>query len=89
MKHADTLMHTMGLYGKIAFDAVMTNFGAGLSGKRGKSEYIEKPIHELIEEKEYRDKNDRPEYKGMTDEQKEEAELEKAKEFFNSFMKTP
>lgn len=86
MKHTDTLMYNMGLYAKVAFDVVMANFGSGIAGKRGKAEYIEKPIHELAEEMEYQKKQDRKEYEGMTDEQKEDAEWERAKDFFNSLQ---
>lgn len=84
MKNKDTLMHNMGLYNKMAFDVVMANFGAGLAGKRGKAEYLDKPIYQLLEEKEYEKKNDRKEYKGMTKEEKEDAEWKRAKNFFNS-----
>lgn len=84
MKDKDALMHNMGLYNKIAFDVVMANFGAGLAGKRGKAEYLDKPIYQLLEEKEYERRNDRKEYEGMTKEEKEDAEWERAKDFFNS-----
>lgn len=86
MKHTDTLMYNMGFYAKVAFDVVMDNFGAGLAGKRGKAEYIEKPIHELAEEMKYQKKQDRKEYQGMTEEEKQEAEWERAKDFFNSLQ---
>jgi hypothetical protein len=49
-KENDYLMHTMGLYCNIAFEVVMAQFGAGLSGKKSKAKYIEKPFHELQRE---------------------------------------
>lgn len=42
---------------------------------------------ELAKEREYREKNDRPEYDGMTAEEKQKSELERAKNYFNSLMK--
>lgn len=77
-------MYNMGLYVKIAFDVVMANFGAGLAGKHRKAEYIDKPIHELMEEKEYEKKEDRKEYKWLSQEEKQEAEWERAKSYLNS-----
>lgn len=35
-----------GYYNYIAFSSVLSNFSAGLSGKRGDAEYIDKPLHE-------------------------------------------
>lgn len=58
-----------------------------LAGQKARSKYLENPIFELAKEQEYRQKNDRPEYDGMTTEEKQNAELERAKNYFNSLMK--
>lgn len=46
----DIQMYTMGIYNNIAFDVVMANFSAALSGKKQSAEYIKKPISELQKE---------------------------------------
>lgn len=53
-------------------------------GKRAKSKYIDKPMLEMAEEQKYAKNNDRPEYKGMSDEEKENAELNRAINYLNS-----
>lgn len=57
------------------------------AGKKARSKYLEKPLLKIKKEKEYHKKNDRPEYDGMTDEEKQKAELKRAKSYFNSLMK--
>lgn len=52
--------------------------------KHPRGKYIEKSLFELAEEHEYKEKNERPEYKWMTDEEKQKAELERAKSYFDS-----
>ena len=83
-REKDTLMHTMGLYNKIAYEVVMAHFGAGLAGKKCNEKYIEKPFMQKSEEEEYKKNQDRKEYKGMTKEEKEKAELNKAIAYFDS-----
>ncbi len=41
----------MGRYNLDAFSVVMSHFGAGLSGKRSRAKYMEKPISQIAEEK--------------------------------------
>lgn len=77
------------LFNQYTLSAVSVAVEHNFAGKKAKQKYVEKPFMISMEEKEYEKKCDRPEYKGMTDKQKEKAELERAKEFFNSFMKTP
>lgn len=79
----DEKLWRMGLYVE---SAVATAVEHNLAGRKTKSKYVEKPLLQQAEEREYREKNDRPEYKGMTDEQKQKAELERAKAYFNSLM---
>lgn len=79
----DAEMWRMGLYIQSAVSVAVEH---NLVGRKGTSKYIEKPILQDIEEKEYHSKNDRVEYKGMTDEQKQKAELNKAVDYFNSLM---
>lgn len=76
-------MHLMGMYVLSAvINGIERNFAQHPKGK-----YIEKPLLQEIEEKEYIKNNDRPEYKGMSEEEKQKAELERAKTYFNSLMK--
>ncbi len=82
----DELMHVSGLYDKSAFETVMSHFGAGLAGKRSRAKYLEKPITQMVQDQEEKKKNIRKEYKGMTEEQKQKAELERAKDYFNSIL---
>lgn len=50
-KMIDEEMWMMGMYIHNAFETVMENFAAGLSGKKGKSKYIQKPILQEMSEK--------------------------------------
>lgn len=84
MQHQDSQMHIMGMYNLSAMTVAVER---NLAGRKAKSKYLEKPISELAKEREYREKNDRPEYDGMTEEEKQKAELERAKSYFNSLMK--
>lgn len=84
IKEHDSVMHVMGLYNKLAFEVVMAHFGANLNGKRSKEKYIDKPLMQLAEQEQYKKKEDRAEYKGMTQEEKQKAELSKAIDYFNS-----
>lgn len=84
IREKDSMMHEMGLYNKLAFEVVMAHFSAQLAGKRSKEKYIDKPIMQMVEEEQYRQKEDRAEYKGMTQEEKQKAELNKAIDYFNS-----
>lgn len=74
------------LSGQYVLSAVSVAVERCLAGRKAKSQYIEKPITESAEEKEYEKKNDRPEYEGMSEEEKEEAEFERAKDYFNSLI---
>lgn len=84
IQHQDSLMYMMGMY---ALSSVTVGVERNLAGRKSRSKYLEKPILELAKEQEYRQKNDRPEYDGMTAEEKENAELERAKSYLNSLMK--
>lgn len=83
-KHTDNNLYIMGLYSKLAFEVVMSHFGAGLSGKQSHAKYIEKPLSEIAEERKYKEMQDRKEYKGLTEEEKQKSELNKAIDYFNS-----
>lgn len=74
------------LSNQYTLSAVLVAIERNLAGRKAKSKYIEKPILEFAEEQEYAKKNDRPEYKGMTAEEKQKSELAKAKSYFNSLM---
>lgn len=81
-KEQDYLAWVQGQYTMSAvMNAIERNFAKHPRGK-----YIEKPIFELMEEQALEKKNDRAEYKGMTEKEKQEAELERAKDYFNSLM---
>ena len=80
IKEKDNLMWQMGLYVQ---SAVATAIEHNFAGKKAKSEYLKHPIHEMIEEEELKNNQDRREYKGMTDKEKQKAEWEKAKSYFN------
>lgn len=84
MRHQDSLMYMMGMYN---LSAVTVAVERNLAGRKSRAKYLEKPIFELAKEKEYEKKNDRPEYDGMSAEEKQKAELERAKNYFNSLMK--
>lgn len=84
LKQQDNQMHIMGMYVQ---SAVLVAIERNFAGKKSKAKYLEKPLHELAKEKEYEKKNDRPEYDGMTNEEKQKAELERAKSYFNSLIK--
>lgn len=85
-KIEDEKMWMMGLYVASALDSTVCN--AFLWRKKGEKGHLyeEKPLLQKQEETEIAKKNDRPEYKGMTDEEKQKAELEKAKNYFNSLI---
>lgn len=58
LREADSLMHEMGLYNKLAFEVIMSHFSAGLAGKKSDAKYIEKPlISKMEEEKEKQSTN--------------------------------
>ena len=48
----DEISWYLGAYIKNAFDTVMSNFSAGLNGKRGKATYIERPVMSNIKDDE-------------------------------------
>lgn len=84
IKEVDSLLYSMGLYNKMAYEVVMAHFGAGLAGKTSRAKYIEAPFLENSEKEEYRKNQDRKEYKGMTQEEKQKAEWNMAKSYFDS-----
>lgn len=81
----DEEMWAQGLYNYNAMSTALANFGSGLSGKTGRAEYLEKPIKEIHKERMLNEQQTREEYKYMTEEEKKQAELEKAMAYFNSF----
>lgn len=72
--------------GQYTLSAVSVAVEHCLAGNKARLQYIEMPIMQQMEEEEYESRNERKEYKGLTDEEKEERELEKAKNFFNSLL---
>lgn len=84
IQHQDSRMYMMGMYN---LSAVTVAVERNLAGRKSRAKYLEKPILELAKEREYKEKNDRPEYDGMTAEEKQKAELERAKSYLNSLMK--
>lgn len=83
-KRRDEEMWFMGQY---VFSAVATAIEHNLAGKKAKSEYLKKPVMQLAEEKRYQELNTRKEYVGMTAQEQEQAEFEKAKAYFDSLKK--
>ena len=83
-KRSDEEMWFMGQY---VYSAVATAVEHNLAGRKAKSEYLKKPVMQLAEDKRFEELNTRKEYVGMTAEEQEQAELEKAKTYFNSLMK--
>lgn len=83
-KRRDEEMWFMGQY---VYSAVATAVEHNLAGKKAKSEYLKKPVMQIAEDKRFEELNTRKEYVGMTAEEQEQAELEKAKTYFNSLMK--
>lgn len=83
-KRMDEEMWFMGQY---VYSAVATAVEHNLAGRKAKSEYLKKPVMQLAEDKRFEELNTRKEYVGMTAEEQEQAELEKAKTYFNSLMK--
>lgn len=83
-KRKDEEMWFMGQY---VFSAVSTAIEHNLAGKKAKSEYLKKPVMQLSEDRKFEKLNTRREYVGLTAEQQEQEELEKAKIYFNSLMK--
>lgn len=73
--------------GQYVFSAVATAIEHNLAGRKAKSEYMKKPVMQLAEEERLKKLNTRKEYIGMTTQEQENAELEKAKAYFNSLMK--
>lgn len=84
-KMKDDEMWAQGLYNYHAFATALSEFGAGLSGKHSQAKYLEKSLNQIAEEKRLNDEQTRKEYKYMTDEEKQQAELEKAMSYFSSF----
>lgn len=85
-KIRDEDMWIMGMYVASALDSTVCNaFLWRKKGEKGHT-YEEKPFLQKSEEKEHEKKNERPEYEGMTDEEKQKAELERAKDYFNSLI---
>lgn len=72
--------------GQYTLSAVFTAIDHALSGKKAKSEYMGKPIFQQIEDAEYEKKGDRREYEGMSQEEKQKAEFERAKKYFDSLI---
>ena len=83
-KRRDEEMWFMGQY---VYSAVATAVEHKLAGRKAKSEYLKKTVMQLAEDKRFEELNTRKEYVGMTAEEQEQAELEKAKTYFNSLMK--
>lgn len=83
-KRRDEEMWFMGQY---VYSAVSTAIEHNLAGRKAKSEYFKKPVMQMAEEEKFKKMNTRKEYVGMTTEEQEQAELEKAKTYFNSLMK--
>ena len=83
-KRMDEEMWFMGQY---VYSAVATAVEHNLAGSKAKSEYLKNPVMQLAEDKRFEELNTRKEYVGMTEEQQEQAELEKVKTYFNSLMK--
>lgn len=72
--------------GYYALSAVSVAVERNLHGKKSKSKFVDKTISQLIKDQIYKSNNDRSEYDGMTDEEKQKAELERAKDYFNSLL---
>lgn len=83
LKEQDRMAWVQGQY---ILSATRVAIDENLRGRKSRSEYTEKPILEIMEEREYEKKNDRPEYRGMTEKEKQNAELSRAKIYFNSLM---
>ena len=83
-KRRDEEMWFMGQY---VLSAVVTAIEHNLVGKKAKSEYLKKPVMQLAEDKQFEEMNTRKSYVGLTAEEQEQAELERAKTYFNSLMK--
>lgn len=83
-KRRDEEMWFMGQY---VYSAVATAVEHNLAGEKARSEYLKKPVMQIAEDKRFEELNTRKEYVGMTAEEQEQAELEKAKTYFNSLMK--
>lgn len=82
----DEKMWMMGMYVASALDSTVCNaFLWRRKGEKGHG-YEKQPFLQKKEEEELEKNNDRAEYKGMTQEEKQKAELEKAKIYFNSLM---
>lgn len=81
----DDDMWAQGLYFYNAMQTALAEFGAGLSGKHSKAKYLEKSLHEINEEKKLHEQGLEKEYKYLSDEERQKAELEKAMSYFNSF----
>lgn len=84
IKEKDMLMWSW--WGNYGLSAVAVAVEHVLAGRKARSEYIDKAIIQKAEDMQYEDKCDRKEYKGMTDEQKQKAELNLAVDYFNSLM---
>lgn len=82
VKEKDGLMYAW--FGEYALSAVSVAIEHNLAGRKAKSKYAESTIFERWENKKYNEKKDRKEYIGMTEEEKEKAEWERAKCYFDS-----
>lgn len=50
MRENDSYMYFMGAYNKIAFEVVMAQFGAGISGEKSDAQYIKEPFLQQMEQ---------------------------------------
>lgn len=81
----DDDMWAQGLYFYNAIQTALAEFGAGLSGKHSKAKYLEKSLHQINEEKMLHEQGLEKEYKYLSNEERQKAELEKAKALLESF----
>lgn len=83
LREQDTFAHA--ICGKYVLSSLTVAI-EHIFSKNAKTKYVDKPILQEAEDREYERKQDRKEYKGLTDEEKQKAELEKAKAYFNSLI---
>ena len=81
-KYEDTKMWVY--CGNYILNAVAVAIENNLAGKKSKLKYMNKSILQEVEENELHKNNDRAEYRGMSNEEKQKAELQKAINYFNS-----
>lgn len=48
-REIDSRLYNMGIYNKIAYEVVMSHFGAGIAGKRSSAKYIEEPLLRIMD----------------------------------------